>query len=127
MNGRVGDDYGVGRFTFVGSRGSSVVDYIISSQDLFQRVKLFVVEDPNIMSDHCAIKFSLEFENANFQNSESGECGFVDGKFKWNSEFKADYIQSFQQQGTVDKLQNLNQQILDSSCNEEIDSTTRTE
>ena len=122
MNGRVGDDYGVGRFTFVGSRGSSVVDYIISSQDLFQRVKLFVVEDPNIMSDHCAIKFSLEFENANFQNSESGECGFVDGKFKWNSEFKADYIQSFQQQGTVDKLQNLNQQILDSSCNEEIDS-----
>ena len=42
MNGRKGDDYGVGKFTFVGSRGSSVVDYILSSQDLFHRFRSFV-------------------------------------------------------------------------------------
>ena len=28
MNGRVGNDKGLGKFTFVGSRGSSVVDYV---------------------------------------------------------------------------------------------------
>ena len=117
MNGRMGDDYGVGKFTFVGSRGSSVVDYILSSQDLFHRFRSFVVQDPNIMSDHCIINFSLEFENVKYQNSESETCGSVDGKYKWNNE----YIQSFQQQGTAEKLQNLNQNIIDSSCNEEID------
>ena len=34
MNGRVGADKGIGKYTFVGSRGSSVVDYVLSSQDL---------------------------------------------------------------------------------------------
>ena len=121
MNGRTGDDYGVGKFTFVGSRGSSVVDYILSSQDLFHRFMSFVVRDPNIMSDHCIINFSLEFENVKYQNSESETCGSVDGKYKWNNDFKAEYIQSFQQQGTAEKLQNLNQNIIDSSSNEEID------
>ena len=31
MNGRVGADQGIGKHTFVGSRGSSVVDYVLSS------------------------------------------------------------------------------------------------
>ena len=30
MNGRVGNDCGVGRYTFVGSRGSSLVDYVLA-------------------------------------------------------------------------------------------------
>ena len=37
---RVGNDGGVGRFTFVGSRGRSLVDYVLSSQNMFQFVKL---------------------------------------------------------------------------------------
>ena len=121
MNGRVGDDYGVGRYTFVGSRGSSVVDYILTSQDLLHQVKSFTVQDPNIMSDHCIINFCLEFGHSKNQSSECDEHGHVDGKFKWKSDFKADYIHSFQQQGTVDKLHVLNQKINDSSCNDEID------
>ena len=121
MNGRVGDDYGVGRYTFVGSRGSSVVDYILTSQDLLHQVKSFIVQDPNIMSDHCIINFCLEFGHSKNQSYECDEHGYVDGKYKWKSDFKADYIHSFQQQGTVDKLHVLNQKIINSSCNDEID------
>lgn len=59
MNGRVGSDNGVGRYTFVGSRGCSVVDYILSTQDFFQFIKDFEVQEPNILSDHALLIFLL--------------------------------------------------------------------
>ena len=57
MNGRVGNNEGVGKYTFVGRRGSSLVDYVLASQNLFPFVKEFGVQDPNILSDHCVISF----------------------------------------------------------------------
>ena len=59
MNGRVGNNEGVGKYTFVGSRGSSLVDHVLASQNLFPFVKEFDVQDPNIPSDHCVISFFL--------------------------------------------------------------------
>ena len=61
MNGRVGNDSGTGRYTFVGHRGCSVVDYGICSQNLFNFIKEFEVQEPNILSDHCLINFSFDF------------------------------------------------------------------
>ena len=43
MNGRVGNDRGIGSYTFVGSRGSSVIDYVLASQSLFDFVNDFKV------------------------------------------------------------------------------------
>ena len=57
MNGRVDEDKGVGRYTFVGSRGSSVVDYVLSTQDLSTNISQFKVHEPNILSDHCLLIF----------------------------------------------------------------------
>ena len=65
MNGRVGDDYGIGRYTFVETRGSSVVDYVLSSQDLFTYVSHFKVHYPNILSDHCLLTVSYTFDTRN--------------------------------------------------------------
>ena len=56
-------DKGIGNYTFVGSRGSSVVDYVLSSQDLFKYINRFEVHDPNILSDHCLLTFSFRFEH----------------------------------------------------------------
>ena len=42
MNGRVGNDEGVGKYTFVGSRGSSLVDYVLASQFFFLLFKIFL-------------------------------------------------------------------------------------
>ena len=53
----VGNDSGIGRYTFVGHRGSSVVDYVLGSQEMFDFVKSFEVQEPNILSDHCLVNF----------------------------------------------------------------------
>ena len=60
-NGRLGLDYGVGECTFVGSTGSSVVDYIIVNPSLFPLIQKFQVCDPNIcqiiaqFNVHCLV------------------------------------------------------------------------
>ena len=61
MNGRVGNDNGIGRHTFVGHRGSILVDYVLGSQEMFNLVTSFDVQEPNILSDHCLVSFSFEF------------------------------------------------------------------
>ena len=122
MNGRVGSDYGVGRYTFVGSRGSSLVDYALSSQDLFNYVKSFIIQELNILSDHCMIRFCLEFHSDTIRGAESEEYGFVDGKYNWKSDFKTEYVQAFQQQETTEKLNILNQKILNCSRNDDVNS-----
>lgn len=63
FNGRVGND----KFqrldcTFVGHRGSSLVDYILDTKDLLNTATCFDVSEPNILSDHCLISFSAQFD-----------------------------------------------------------------
>ena len=81
LNGRAGDDRGIGKFTFVGSRGSSVVDYILASQNLFDYVSKFKMHDPNLLSDHFLITLSFEFGNEAITDSLSENYDYVDGKF----------------------------------------------
>ena len=122
MNGRVGSDYEVGRYTFEGSKGSSLVDYVLSLQNLFNYIKSFIVQEPNILSDHCMISFCLEFHSDTIQGAESEEYGFVDGKYNWKSDFKAVYVQAFQQQETTEKLNVLNRKIFNCSRNDDVNS-----
>jgi len=62
LNGRVGDDQNIGKYTYVASTGSSVVDYVISTPNMFNYISHFVVHEPNILSDHCIVDFDLTFE-----------------------------------------------------------------
>ena len=61
LNGRVGSDANIGQYTFVNSRGSSLIDYVLCKPELFECVHDFKVHDPNILSDHCLVNFSLDF------------------------------------------------------------------
>ena len=72
MNGRVGDDSGIGRYTFVGHTGSSVVDYVLGSQEMISFVNSFEVQEPNTLSDHCLVSFSFEFGAVQMQEAQSG-------------------------------------------------------
>ncbi len=63
-NGRVGDVARSGKFTFVGGRGSSIVDFVLVNTDLLHCFTSFTVDDPNIISDHCIISISLCFRSA---------------------------------------------------------------
>ena len=46
VNGRMGADKYIGKCTFVGHRGSSLVDYVICSPDLFLVINYFHVNEP---------------------------------------------------------------------------------
>ena len=82
LNGRVGNDKNIGRHTFVGNRGSSVVDYVITTQNLITYVNnfnvhepniFFNVHEPNILSDHCFIDFSLKLQAKNVKSVNTEE------------------------------------------------------
>lgn len=81
VNGRIAEDAGVGKCTYVGARGSSLIDYVITEPDLFKFFSKFVVDNPNILSDHCIVNFSLQFDmsysedanHLNFSNSNDAD------------------------------------------------------
>lgn len=114
MNGRVGNDEGVGKYTFVGNRGCSVVDYVLASQNLFPLVKTFEVQDPNILSDHCIINVSFELANENENNCNSEDYESVSFQYKWNPERKAEFLHLLQHDEFTDQLTTLNSDI--STC-----------
>ena len=60
VNGRCGDDEGVGDFTWHMHNGSSSVDYFIVSEDLLYYVNNFPVTGPSVFSDYvCKIYISV--------------------------------------------------------------------
>ena len=70
LNGRIGNDNGIGKCTYIGSRGSSLIDYVLTMPDCMQMFNIFKVEDPNVLSDHCVIYFEYEYTlNTNSINS----------------------------------------------------------
>ena len=54
LNGRISGD-SLGRPTFHGKSGVSVVDYAIFDQNLFSHVAKFIVREPSSLSDHSSI------------------------------------------------------------------------
>ena len=60
LNGRTGNDANVGKYTYIAPNGSSVIDYMLASQSLFEFIQFFEVHDPNILTDHCCISLHLE-------------------------------------------------------------------
>ena len=69
LNGRVSGD-SLGRATFHGRNGTSVVDYSICDQDLFQHVANFIVKEPSCLSDHSPIVTWLNI-NTNISNRDA--------------------------------------------------------
>ena len=122
MNGRVGNDRGIGRYTFVGSRGRSLVDYVLCSQNMFQFANTFEVQEPNILSDHCLIKFGFAFSCDRVNNQEQDQYETINSKYKWNSKHKEDFINSIQQNTVIGQLNSLNTNISSCSNGEEIES-----
>ena len=55
-NGRVGSDAGIGECTYVGSRGASLIDYVLLSEDVLKKC---VWSEPNIgpLSYQIFVKF----------------------------------------------------------------------
>ena len=104
LNGRFDKDK-EGNFTHVGSRGSSVVDYVIATQNLFNNISSFEVNAPNILSDHCSIKFSLSFNKSEgVVNGDKKLYVSVDHKYIWDGSKKDTFLENLLNQDCVDRL-----------------------
>ena len=121
MNGRVGDDKGIGQYTFVGSRGSSVVDYVLCTQDLFRNVCHFKVHEPNILSDHCLLTFSFDFQMLSARETIENDYEQVSGRYVWNRDYKEEFLNSLKTTDTTERLSELNARIPSCAENNEIE------
>ena len=101
-NGRLYEDKDKGNFTCITSRGQSVVDYVISSPDVFNLVTNLKVHDPSIFSDHCQLSFELKVPRQN--TTEIKQLPNCTNKIKWKQEFENDYIAQLSDVTTTDKL-----------------------
>ena len=118
-NGRYGEDKGVGKFTFIGANGRSVVDYVIMSQALAKNIVRFYVDDPSILSDHCTVHFSLTCILSRQNDSQIHSENCVNERYIWNSEKSEDCASCLNshEEGVV----NLQNQLHDAMSGADID------
>ena len=67
LNGRISGD-SLGRLTFHGKSGVSVIDYAICDQDLFRHITNFIVREPSSLSDHSPITTWLNSDHMTTPN-----------------------------------------------------------
>ena len=112
LNRRCGVDSNIGKFTFVSTQGCSVVDYVLCKPTFFKHVNTFEVQDPNILSDHCAITFSInavvDDENA-FVVENNEKC--VPYKYKWDSNKEDAYFYALSDENISRKFDELTETI----------------
>lgn len=71
VNGRMGQDKGIGQFTFQGIQGSSsLIDFVLITHDFMDQVSNFVVYDITSFSNHTPIEISFK---ANYQSTSIDE------------------------------------------------------
>ena len=59
VNGRIGDDAGIGSYTFLSPSGRSLIDYVLMPVELFAIVGEFIVHDIQACSAHAPIQLNL--------------------------------------------------------------------
>ncbi|MEW8547342.1 MAG: reverse transcriptase family protein, partial [Candidatus Thiodiazotropha sp.] len=62
VNGRVGQDKNVGSYTYIGSNGCSLIDYILASREVFESIIDFCV-DSRTESPHLPVWVKLPLKN----------------------------------------------------------------
>ena len=93
-NGRIGEDRNFCKCTFIGGTGRSLVDYVISNPSMFEVFCKFKVCEPNILSDHCELEFSLysNINNYTEQREETEPRERLSKKYVWDDAKKDQYI-----------------------------------
>ena len=121
FNGRYDGDKD-GNFTFVGNRGSSVVDYVISTPNLMKNVSYFHVHCPNILSDHCIIDFSFDVDvlSVNIDHTDDHyEC--LHEKYVWKNDLKNRFISDPSSEDIISKLLVFNDHVINAQSAHDID------
>ena len=91
VNGRVGEDKGVGQFT---SKNNSVIDYVLAPPNFFSQFHTFQIHEFNpLLSDvHALISFEIYARHEN--DTESIENSFIP-KIKWDQSKISAFLENF--------------------------------
>ena len=81
VNGRVGEDHGIGEFTRIDTTDSSLVDYAMCSPGLFKQFSLFQVLRKLPESDHKPLSYSIDCDRI---ESKIGDHESI----TWNTQMK---------------------------------------
>ncbi len=91
-----------------------MVDLVVVKSDILKCFSSFTVDDPNVLSDHCNISFSLlSHSNVHVNqqpqrvNDDENQSGNIPYKYKWNSEYTEEYTFNMQSEEIVAQLDNL--------------------
>ncbi|XP_052772033.1 uncharacterized protein LOC128211362 isoform X1 [Mya arenaria] len=132
LNGRIGLDANIGKYTLVNAAGCSTIDLVLCSKKMFCCVKSFNVLDPNILSDHCVVSFSLGCSQICGNNSLCNEDVKIDDtvdnipyKYMWSDDKKNDYVNTLNNEETTHMLETLCDDIENSHSNDDIDSNLK--
>ena len=85
INGRLGSDKGIGKYTQSDTTGCSVVDYAICSPNMFGKIRNFFIHDKFPESDHLPVCISIQLdkkENSIVSNNSYG--WYPNYKYSWS-------------------------------------------
>ena len=110
VNGRLCEDERAGKFTCVKPAGSSVVDLVLCRTPFFDCFNTFSVGDPNILSDHCCVQFSLKrcLLDSNIAFHDDSESTHkLDFKYVWDEDKKILFQNALSQESVKQSLSNI--------------------
>ncbi|KAJ4427190.1 hypothetical protein ANN_24806 [Periplaneta americana] len=100
MNGKYGRDL-EGQLTFIGANGGSVIDYILCSMNLIERIADFWVED-RIESQHSPVVLQIHVQSNNKNKGEirvwTENRGRTVNRYKWKSELQDTFLTNLNEQ-----------------------------
>ena len=116
--GRNGEDTEVGKCIYVGSTGSSLIDYVLVIENVFAAFSSFTVSNHNILSDHCIINFAFNICNVGeemFENRK-GEGIKVESKYVWDKTKSGQYRRILESDNTAERLQGVFRNLINNNC-----------
>ena len=84
-------------FTYCGPNGYSVIDYVLTTQDMFNFVKTFIVCNFNTFSDHAPLHIELKSTGNIAQDNNDVPETTNHTRFRWNDSVTADCRLSLEQ------------------------------
>ena len=108
VNGRHGGD-SKGKFTCYTPRGCSVVDYLIVSAELQQRIMSFQIAELKSYSDHCPIQFKIEhpFVVQLEKKLSSVPKYRLPGSLLWNDQISTNFRRKFKNRTCLENITEL--------------------
>ena len=104
VNGRVGNDFNIGKFTCFTHNGESTVDYLLTHFCNFDTLRDFIIHDFNVYSNNAPLSFNIVVNNLKYDSSDNGERVM----YKWDSTYKEQFNYD-----TASSIENLNKKLDD--------------